>query len=160
MLKAIYYAHFHSVISYGIIFWSHTTPSTRVFRLQKRIVRIMTGSRTKDSCRRLFTKLEILPLPSLYIFSLLRFVIKNKEFFTTNEETHIYGTGQCTDVHYLSVKLKKFQTGVHYMGVKLYNSLPTYIKTEINNAKIFELLLKKFLLKNSFYSLEEFYNLD
>jgi hypothetical protein len=33
-------------------------------------------------------------------------------------------------------------------------------KTEINNAKIFELLLKKFLLKNSFYSLEEFYNLD
>jgi hypothetical protein len=46
------------------------------------------------------------------------------------------------------------------MGVKLYNSLPTYIKTEINNAKIFELLLKKFLLQNSFYSLEEFYNLD
>jgi hypothetical protein len=46
------------------------------------------------------------------------------------------------------------------MGVKLYNSLPTCIKTEINNSKIFELLLKKFLLKNSFYSLEDFYNLD
>jgi hypothetical protein len=108
----------------------------------------------------MFTKLEILPIPSLYIFSLLRFVTKNKELFITNEETHTYGTRQCTDLHYPSVKLKKFQTGVHYMGVKLYNSLPTYIKTEINNAKIFELLLKKFLLKNSFYSLEEFYNLD
>jgi hypothetical protein len=46
------------------------------------------------------------------------------------------------------------------MGVKLYNSLPTYIKTEINNAKILELLLKKFLLENSFYSVEAFYNLD
>jgi hypothetical protein len=46
------------------------------------------------------------------------------------------------------------------MGVKLYSSLPTYIKTESNNAKIFELLLKKLLLENSFYSLEEFYNLD
>jgi hypothetical protein len=78
MLKAIYYAHFHSIISYGIIFWGHTTPSMRVFRLQKRIVKIMTGSRAKDSCRKLFTKLEILPLPSLYIFSLLKFVIKNK----------------------------------------------------------------------------------
>jgi hypothetical protein len=107
----------------------------------------------------MFTKLEILPLPSLYIFSLLRFVIKNKELFITNEATHSYGTQQCTDLHYPSVKLKKFQTGVHYMGVKLYNSLSTYIKTEIINAKIFELLLKKFLLKNSFYSLEEFYNL-
>jgi hypothetical protein len=77
-----------------------------------------------------------------------------------NEETYSYGTQQCTDLHYPSVKLKKFQTGVHYMGIKLYNSLPTYIKTEISNAKIFELLIKKFLLKNSFYSLEDFYNLD
>jgi hypothetical protein len=66
----------------------------------------------------------------------------------------------CTDLHYSSVKLKKFQTGVDYMGVKIYNSLPTYIKNEINNAKVFELLLNKFLLKNSFYSLEEFYNLN
>jgi hypothetical protein len=55
-------------------------PSTRIFRLQKRIIRIMMGSRSKDSCRKFFTSLEILPLPSLYIFSLLRFVIKNKEF--------------------------------------------------------------------------------
>jgi hypothetical protein len=120
----------------------------------------MTGSRPKDSCRKVFTKLEILPLPSLYIFSLLRFVIKNKELFITNEETHSYGIRQCADLHYPSVKLKKFQTGVHYMGIRLYNSLPTYIKTEIDNTKSFELLLKKFLLKNSFYSLEEHYNLD
>jgi hypothetical protein len=118
MLKAIYYAHFHSIISYGIIFWGHTTPSIRAFRLQKRIVRITMGSRTKDSCRKWFTKLEVLPLPSLFIFSLLRFVIKNKEFFTTNKETHNYGTRQFTDPHYPSVNLKKFQTGVHYMGVK------------------------------------------
>jgi hypothetical protein len=27
MLKEIYFAHFHSIISYGIIFWGHTTPS-------------------------------------------------------------------------------------------------------------------------------------
>jgi hypothetical protein len=57
MLKAIYYAHFYSIISYGIIFWGHTTPSARVFRSQKKIIRIMTGSRPKDSCRKLFTKL-------------------------------------------------------------------------------------------------------
>jgi len=36
MLKAIYYSHFHSIISYGVIFWGHIAPSTRVFRLQKR----------------------------------------------------------------------------------------------------------------------------
>ena len=62
MLKAIYYSHFHSIISYGVIFWGHIAPSTRVFRLQKRIIRIMMGSRSKNSCRKLFTSLEILPL--------------------------------------------------------------------------------------------------
>jgi len=133
-------------------------PSIRVFRLQKRIIRIMTGSRSKDSCIKLFTSLEILPLPSVYIFPLLRFVIKNKEFFTTNNESHNYGTRQHLDFHYPSANLKKFQTGVHYMSVKIYNSLPIYIKNEINNTKKFESLLKKFLVENLFYSLEEFYN--
>jgi hypothetical protein len=49
---------------------------------------------------------------------------------------------------------------VHYMGVKLYNSLPSNIKAEIYNANSFKLLLKKFLFENSFYSLEEFFNLE
>jgi len=102
MLEAIYYSHFHSVISYRVIFWGHIAPSTRVFTLQKRIIRIMTGSRCKDSCRKLFTSLKILPLPNLYIFSLLRFVTKNKELFTTNNETHNYGTRQHLDFHYPS----------------------------------------------------------
>jgi hypothetical protein len=110
MLKAIYYSHFHSIISYSVIFWGHTAPSTRVFRLQKRIIRIMTGRKSKDSCRKLFTSLEFFPVPSLYIFSLLRFVIKNKELFATNNETHNYGTRQHLDFHYPSANLMKFQT--------------------------------------------------
>jgi hypothetical protein len=44
------------------------------------------------------------------------------------------------------------------MGVKMYNNLLAYIKNESHNPKKFESVLKKFLYKNSFYSLEEFYN--
>jgi hypothetical protein len=157
-LKVIYYSHFHSIISYGIIFWGHSAPSSRVFRPQKRIIRIMTGRRSRDSCRKLFTSLKILPFPSLYIFSLLRFVIKNKELFTTNNETHKFGTRQHLNFHYPSANLKTYQTGVFYMGIKIYNSLSTYIKHEFNNTNKFESLLRKFLFENSFYSLEEFYN--
>jgi len=87
-LKVIYYSLFHSIMSYGIIFWGHSSLSIRVFRLQKRIIRVMTGSRCRDSCRKLFTSLKILPFPSLYIFFLLWFVIKNRELFTTNNEIH------------------------------------------------------------------------
>jgi len=44
------------------------------------------------------------------------------------------------------------------MGIKLFNSLPAFIKLESNNYNKFVLLLKKFLCENSFYSLEEFFN--
>jgi len=42
-------------------------------------------------------------------------------------------TGMSTAVfvcvfHYPAANLKKFQTGVHCMSVKIYNSLPIYIK--------------------------------
>jgi len=100
MLKAIYYSHFHRIILYGLMFWGNSAHSARVFTMQKRIIRIMTGSRSRDSCRKLFGHLNILPLPSLYIFSILRFVIKNREFFTTNNEIHEHDTQQVHNFHF------------------------------------------------------------
>ena len=153
-----YDTHTQSVTYCSSIQFKFTYPLYFV-TLQKRIIRIMTGSRKRDSCRKLFTSLKILPFPSLYIFFLLRVVIRNRELFLTNNETHKYGTRQHHNLHYPPTNLKKYQTGVFYMGVKIYYSLPTFIKRESNNnIKKFESLLKKFLLENSFYSLDEFYN--
>jgi len=84
--------------------------------------------------------------------------MKNKELFTINNEIHQHGTRQTNNFHFPPAKLKKYQSGVFYMGVKLYNSLPPYIKVEFNNITKSETLLKKFLLKHTFYSLNEFYN--
>jgi hypothetical protein len=158
MLKIIYYSYFHSIMSYGVIFWGHSSLGIKVFRLQKRIIRIMTGSRNRDSCRKLFTSMEVLPLPSLYIFLFLRFVIKNKDLFTTNNEFHNLCTRQHHTFHQPSVNLKKYLIGVYYMGIKIFNSLPAYIKKEFTNSTKFVSLAKNFLCENSFYSLEEYFN--
>ena len=80
-LKAVHHSYFHSLISYGIIFWGNSSYSPHIFRLQKKAVRIITGSRPRDSCRELFKHLRILPLQSHYILSLLIFVVDNKNFF-------------------------------------------------------------------------------
>jgi hypothetical protein len=72
-LKMIYFAYSHSVIKFGIIFWGNSTESKRVFQLQKKIVRIMTGTKSRISCKPLFKALEILTLPSQYILSLMTF---------------------------------------------------------------------------------------
>jgi len=68
-LKVIYYFYFHSIMTYGLIFWGNSPDSIKIFRLQKKIIRIMMGCRSRDSCRKLFLNLEILPLPSQYILN-------------------------------------------------------------------------------------------
>jgi hypothetical protein len=57
--------------------WGNSPHSTKIFKIQKRMVRIMVGYKNRVSCRSLFKKLEILPLMSQYILLLMLFVIKN-----------------------------------------------------------------------------------
>jgi hypothetical protein len=49
-----------------------------------------------------------------------------------------------------------YQKGIHYMGIKMFNNLPQSIKDVSNNARNFEICLKRFLHKHSFYSIEEY----
>jgi hypothetical protein len=46
-------------VSSRIIFWGSHSDSKRVFRLQKKIIRIMTGSKSRIPCKPLFKALEI-----------------------------------------------------------------------------------------------------
>jgi hypothetical protein len=77
-LRMIYFSYVHPVMTYGIIFWGNSLNSIHIFRLQKRILRIITTSRGRDSCRELFRNLKIFPLQSQYVFSLLLFMAKNR----------------------------------------------------------------------------------
>jgi hypothetical protein len=56
---------------YGIIFGDNETYSIKIFKLQKKVIRIMTNIRNRDSCRVVFKELRILPFYSQYIYSLL-----------------------------------------------------------------------------------------
>jgi len=66
-LKMIYFAYFHSVINYGIIFWGNCSDSNKTFLAQKKIVRIMTGYRPKISCKLLFQSLGLFTITSQHI---------------------------------------------------------------------------------------------
>jgi len=144
-LKVIYYSYFHPIMTYGLIFWGNSPDSVRIFRLQKKIIRIMMGCRSTDSCKKLFLNLEILPLPSQYILSLLLFMIRNKNQFQVNFEIHQINTRQHENLHQPSVNVTKYQKGVHHMGVKVFNMLPFYIKAESDNTKKFKALVQKYL---------------
>jgi len=87
--------------------------SIKIFRLQKKIIRIMMGCRSRNSCRKLFFNLEILPLSSQYILSLLLFMIRNKNQFLVNSEIYHINTRQHANLHQPSVNVTKYQKGVY-----------------------------------------------
>jgi hypothetical protein len=89
-LRTIYFSSVDSVMTYTIIFWGNSPHSIHIFRLQKRIIRIITYSRGRDSGRELFRNLKLFYLQSQYmsIFSLLLFMAKIREQFKANSEVH------------------------------------------------------------------------
>jgi hypothetical protein len=44
-LKLIYFAYFHSLMKYRIIFWGNSSDSKKVFSLQQKIVRIIVDAK-------------------------------------------------------------------------------------------------------------------
>jgi hypothetical protein len=127
-LKTIYYSYFSMIISFGLPFWGNSLHSIKILRMQKKIVRIMIGCKSGVSCRNLFRRLEVLPFVSQYILSLMLRVVKNKNLFILNLENHTKSTRQFNNFYQPITNLTIYQRGVHYMGIKIFNNLPPYIK--------------------------------
>ena len=79
--------------------------------------------RNSDSCRKLFFNLEILPLPSQCIFSVLLFMIRNGNQFLANSEICHIDTRQHANFRQPSVNLTEYKQGEYYLGVKVFNPL-------------------------------------
>jgi hypothetical protein len=78
VLISIYFSYFHSLLTYGVIFWDNSPISKDIFKFQKRVIRIITNNPRHDPCKHLFKRLKILTLPSQYIFSVLVFIAGNR----------------------------------------------------------------------------------
>jgi hypothetical protein len=159
VLKMVCFSHVHSDTSYGIIFWGNSHHSDSIFKIKKIIIRIITNTGRHDSCRHLCKQLQILPLPSQYIFSLLVFVSKNKGLFLCNWEIHDINTRYNYNLHLPSTNLTLVQKGVLHSGSRIYNHLPLNIKILSNDVKRFKSTLRSYLIEHTFYSLDKYYQL-
>ena len=121
--KTVYHSYFHSIINYGIIFCGNSsyTSSNNIFKLQTRIIRIIMGVQIRDSCREFFKILNILPLISQYIFSLLLFVVNNKNQCYMTFEIHNINTRNISDLYqplsHLTIKKVPFIWVLRYVTV-------------------------------------------
>jgi hypothetical protein len=111
-LLLINYFFFHAVMKYGIIFKGNSYTSIKVFRMQKRVIRIFVGCGSRDFYRNLFKKLNILPSFSQCILSLLIFVVNNSDQFLTNSEICNINTRHSSNIYFPLTNLHVHQRRV------------------------------------------------
>jgi hypothetical protein len=140
-------------MKYGIIFWGNSPISKMIFILQKRTVRIIAGVKSRNSCRNLFMRLEILPPPCEHTFT---FVVNNQAHFQTNSAIHSVDTRNRDHPHRPTAYLPNFQIRVYYAGIKIFNSLPSNLRILMNKKSQFKVALKKYLNTHFSYCFEEF----
>jgi hypothetical protein len=119
---------------YGIIFWGNSTGSKGVFQLQKKIIRIITGSKYKTSCTLRFQSLEILTLSSKYILTLIKFFSHNLEIYSCNFTPHGINSSDILQLHKPTANPTLYQKRVHCMSTKIFNGLPEYTPLVVENV--------------------------
>jgi hypothetical protein len=124
--KSIYFAYFHSIMKYGIIFWSNYPKSKMMFTLQKRTIIIIAIHRT----------IEILPLPCEHIFTLMNFVVNNHEHFQTISPINSVNTRNRDHLHRPTANFSRFQKSAYYAGIKIFNCLPSNFVLRIKGPNL------------------------
>jgi hypothetical protein len=144
ILEMIYYSCFHPIMSYGIIFWGNSPYSNNMFRLQKRIIRIIMGINSRHSCRELSKILKILPQQSQYILCLVFLLVNDKNQFKVNSKIRSINIRNNSNLFQPLSNLTIYQKGTYYLGIKVLHSLPSQIKDLSYNIRQFNSALKKF----------------
>lgn len=153
-----YYAYFHSRLLYGLALWGGSVELDKIFILQKRCVRILSGVKSnRVSCRDLFWKLKIHTVTALYIIELCKLVRHLPEKFPISAERKC-GRLKERFRHHLEVKFCRTTShskSTSHAAVSVYNKLPKNIKLLPGDR--FLKVLKEYLLVMCPYNLNEYY---
>lgn len=154
--KIVYCSFFHSHLRYAILIWGHCSSRERVFRLQRKAIRILGNVGFRDDCKHTFIKLQILTFPCEYILEALLYIKRN--VYNFNGGKHEHNTRTRNNLVPKYSRLSKSQNSANYTGVKFYNLLPPEVQ-QLPFDK-FKFIIRKYLLERAFYSYEEFLSND
>lgn len=157
-LKNCYYAFFESIMRYGLIIWGNSVDIDKILLIQKKALRIITGSDYLEHCKPLFIETGILTVINLYIFDVLTMVKKNVVCLSHRNDIHDHLTRKRNELELPRYRLSKSMHYHRYLGIKMYNKLPSSMK-QLTDKK-FSTVLYEWLSKNPFYSIDELLTCD
>jgi len=101
-------------------------------------------------------KVEILPVPCGYIFSLMTFTVNNLDNFQTNSVVHRMYIKAKHQLHRHTTKFSCTQKDIFYSSCKKFNSLPLYILKLKQKKPKFKVAFRQYSIAHTFYSLNVF----
>lgn len=156
VIKMAYFSLFHAHICYGVSLWGNSSDAIRVFRMQKRVIRVITRAQWGTHCRPLFRQLGVMPLPCVYIYFMLLEIRRVQSVLPTNSDYHSYDTRNNS-----SIRAPRFRLGMssrNSLNLHLYNHLPLSIRNL--PVLLFKRKIKEILIFKCFYSVDEFLTCD
>jgi hypothetical protein len=105
ILRMTCFSYCQSQLEHSIIFWGFFFSYENLIFSPKKVIRVLLRLGPRDSCREGFKRLGILMVPSLYTYSMLMFVVKNRKIYLTYNSIHHIITRQSGMLHVSSVRL-------------------------------------------------------
>jgi hypothetical protein len=130
VIRSVCFAHCYAHFKYGLVFWGGNPKNKTIFKLQKRVLRIISGVSRWYSCRQLFQNLNLLSLPYMYIYEIVCYIKLNLEKLEQNNAIHNYNTCQNLNLHVQFCRTNVLKNGMMNMRIKLYNKIPNKIMEE------------------------------
>lgn len=157
VVVTIYNGLFHSILQYGLIIWGSDPRAEKVFKLQKKAIRIIARAKSDTHCKPLFRAFHIMSLPSLFVFVNLMFVKQNINNFQTADNVHSHVTRGAKNLRLPFFSTNKLTNGPNYWALKFFNTLPSDIK--LLPEKIFKRTIKTKLMDACLYDFKDFFTL-
>ena len=155
-LFMIYNSFILSYISYCNIVWGNSNKLNidKIFRLQKKALRICTHSHYIAHTDPIFYNLKTLKIDDIHTFQTAIFMYKFstntipmpfRNIFVYNKDIHSYPTRHSSDLHLTNPKIILAHKSIRHHGPDVWNDLPDNIKLSASLYS-FKALLKKHLI--------------
>ena len=158
-LRMVYNALVKSKLQYGIILWGCANKTTldRLNKLHNKALRTVTGLPYKTAINKLYSNARALKTFDLYKYALAQYMFKlysktsSSDNFIDNialaNTIHNYNTRQAKNKNYFVSNMLTSQKSNSLLvdGVKVWNQLPPYVKSETRISQFNKLVFKQLL---------------
>lgn len=110
-LLTAYHSIFLSHCKYGLLAWGHSPHANRIFGLQRKVLRVIFGMGYRKDVAEVYTKNKLFTIPSLYIYTCLKYVRENLGSYTINSDIHNHNTRQNLHINIQKLRLSLVGTG-------------------------------------------------